>query len=267
MNFPSTVKDGLKPLKHDHRDYDFFKTKKFAGIPPTLPENYSVDAGFWFPDQRKENILGTIHVPALPYGCTDYSQNDLCMDEDTQPYNPMDIENVTHANDRGGADIRESLDATVKIRNGNHPAYFRIRASGAIDSFDAARLAMLSTSSEKRGVTVGTPWYPESTTVGKDGIMYVSDFSLYRATWHNWDVKGWKTINGEPYLICKPWLGPDYGDHGVSYVSRAVFNSLLAIRGTGMFTLDKLLPGEIPVAVDSTIVQMITSFIRNLFRV
>lgn len=272
MNLP--IKSGLTPTPHDSRDYDLFKTKKLGGIIPAFPDNYSTDANLWMPDQNAVNPLFTPPVPSLPEGCSDYTQTDLCMDEDGVLYNPMDIENITHANANGGTDLRTSLNAVLKLRK-NHPAYFNIQPDiqkgGVIDWFDAMRLAQTLGKMENRAVSVGTPWFPEFMHPVKGIIptpnwsLTVPGTSISRVSWHNWAIKGWKTINGQVYLIGKPWIGKDYGDGGYCYFSRSVFNQLMSINGTAAFTLDKLLPNEKPETVDSSVKQWLVSFFTRLF--
>lgn len=264
---------GTGPTPIDHRDYDYIKTKKLGGLVPTFLEEYNVDAGLWIPDQNAGSDLFNPPVPPMPYGCTNYSQCELCSDEDGVLYDPSYLESITHANAHGGGSLRAALQAVVKhgVRNqagqiikGQHPAFFNVRAAGAIDWFDAARLAMASTAAEKRGVSVGTPWYPEFM---ERALLPIPDFSLYRASWHNWVIKGWKIVNGESHLIAKPHIGPNYGDKGFCYFSRPLYNSLMNIPGTAAFTLDKLLPGEKAVTIDTKINEWIVSLIRNLFHV
>lgn len=261
---------GAKPTRHDHRDFDFLKSKKFGGLYPEFPENYSTEAGLWNPSQDEGCDLFTPPVPPMPYGCTDYAQTDLLIDEDRKLYNPMDLENTTHANANGGSDLRTSFKAVVKLHP-DHPQFFNIKPSGVLDWTDALRIAMVLGKLENRAVSVGSPWFPEF-MVAPQGIIPEPDWSLTikgttlsRITWHDWNVKGWKTMNGEVYLIMKPWIGTQWGDNGFGYISRPVFNKLMSIGGTVAFTLDKLLPGEQPQAIDSTIKQWLVSFFANLF--
>lgn len=267
------IKSGVTPTKDDHRDYDFLKHKKLGAVLPSFASDYNIDAGLWTPDQEVENDEFNPPVPAMPFGCTDYAQCELCIDEDGEIYNPAYLESFTHANANGGGDLRVSLQAVIDhglqakdgmIHRGAHPAYFSVKSSGAIDWFDAVRLAMLSTSNEKRGVSVGTPWYPEFMST-PDGIYPIPDFSLNRASWHNHCIKGWKTINGVTYLIDKPWCGASFGDKGFGYISRPLFNSLMNIPGTAAFMIDKLLPGETPPTVDLPVIRWIVSYVRSLF--
>lgn len=266
------MKSGYKKTYYSRKDYDLFKTKgvKFGAI---LPDSYSVYKGLRIPNQQVPDGNFTPPVPALPYGCTSYAQCELCGNEDGVLYNPLYIESFTHSNTSGGADVRTVLDVVVKNGvqdasgniNKNHPAYFAIRSAGKIDAFDAARLAMLSTSTENRGVSVGSPYWLQFRAVGPNGILPSPDYNLQYASWHNWIIEGWKTIDGVPYLICQMLQGDSYGDKGFVYMSREIFNATTAVPGSVMFTIDKLMPGETIQTVDMNIVEMIVNFIRNLF--
>lgn len=259
------MKSGTGPTRTDRRDYDLLATRKhkLAGI-TTIPTSYSVDAGLRIPDQNAEDDSFTPPVPALPYGCTDYAQCEIMGDEDGRLYNPMELENITHASARGGANIREALNAVKKLYP-NHPAYFAIRPSGPVDAFDAVQLAMLIASTEKRGVSVGSPYWLQWGAVGPSGILPPPDYDLEHASWHNWVIKGWKVINGTTYLTCQMLQGKGYGRGGFAYLTREVFNATMAIPGAAMFTLDKLLPGEEVQTVGSPYVQAIVNFILSLF--
>lgn len=270
------MKNGYKKTYTDHRDYDLLRTRKPTfGAVQALPLSYSVSTGLRIPNQEVQDANFTPPVPPLPYGCTSYAQCQICSDEDGVLYNPAYIESFTHANANGGSDLRTALDCVVK--NGvqdaqgqihkNHPAYFNIKPSGMIDAFDAARLAMLSTSSEKRGVSVGSPFWLQWGAVGNSGILPPPDYDLQFASWHNWVIEGWETINNTTYLRCQMLQGATYGNGGIVYMPRDQFNTTMAVRGSIMFTIDALLPGEQVQTVDMNIVQMIVSFIRNLFGV
>lgn len=257
------IHSGLRKTKHDWRDLDYFKTKRFGASPPSFKDEYNTDQKLWTPDQRIPCTNFIPNVPALPYGCTSYAQSDLIADEDGQLYNPLDLENITHANANGGTDLRTALAAVTTIHKDKHPTYFNVRTQGNLDAFDTVRLAMAVATDERRGVSVGTPWFPEMCTTDSFNRIYVQDYDTRRASWHNWAIKGWTTINGSPHLRCKPWLGSGYGQQGVAYMPREVFNRLMSISGTAAFTIDKLLPGESPQKIDSNAIQFIISLIRN----
>lgn len=268
------MKSGTHPTRHDHRDYDYLKTRKLTGVPATMPDNYSVDAGLRVPNQEAVDNNFNPSVMPMPYGCTNYAQCEICADEDAVLYNPQYLENITHANANGGADVRVSLDAVVNkgvqdqqgnINNTGHPAYFNIKPSGAIDAFDATRLAMLSTSSEKRGVSVGSPYWLQWNATGPNGITPPPDYDLQFASWHNWVVKGWKTIDNTVYLVCQMLQGASYGDKGFVYIPREVFNATIAVNGSILFTIDKLMPGEKVETISLPFIDAIVSYIRRLF--
>lgn len=256
------IKNGLQKVRADHRDYDFHKSFGTVGT-YEFPDSFSVDASLWMPNQDiPQAFTGIDNVPALPYGCTDYAQTDLCMDEDGQIYSPMLLENETHANQNGGADIRVSLEAAKQVFG--RTAYYNIRASGAIDFFDAIRLAMYSGQPEKRAVSIGIPWFQEFERLNPNAVLPIPVLDTANATWHNAVVPGWKSIAGIPYLVVKSWQGAGYGDQGFCYLGRDLCNTLFTISGTGAFTLSKLTPQSVQ-TVDLTWVQTIVSYVLSLF--
>lgn len=261
------MQSGLRPTRADARDYDLIKSEHprlYAGLAslPSFPAEFDVDAGLWVPNQLEpQAFTGLPNIPALPFGCTSYSQSDLCVDDDGRLYNPMDLEAITHANAQGGAEIRVALDAAKKAFG--RTAYFNIRPSGIIDAFDAARLAMYSGQPEKRAVSVGSIWYNAWMRIGSDGILSMPSVLRILGPWHNWVICGWVTINGVLYLKGKSWQGPEFGKGGFHYISREVFNSIMSVPGTVMFTITNLPPSQIQ-TVDMNIVERIMSFMRNL---
>lgn len=70
------IRHGTSPVRKDHRNYSFNRT---FGTTLQLPDEYNVDAGFGFPDQNAEGY---------PYGCTGYTQSELCQDQDGARYKP-----------------------------------------------------------------------------------------------------------------------------------------------------------------------------------
>jgi hypothetical protein len=259
---------GLLPLKNDRRDFDLLATRqhKLAGL-TSLQLSYSVrDATQRIPNQQVEDRSFNPPCPELPFGCTDVAQATICSFEDGFLHNPMDLENVTHANANRGVDMRTSLSATTRVWAG-HPAYFRVYNQLGMDMFDAVRLGMLATSNEKRAVSIGTPFFwewhsPDPAT----GILRVPSFDLKSlgTTWHDWVVSGWDTFNDKPYLECIALQGQGYGKDGITYMSREVFNALMAIPGTGAFTVDKIMPGEKVQTIGSPVLQEIINFIKSL---
>lgn len=250
------MKSGYKPLKVDHRDY----TEKFGAVGvPELPVSLDSDAHLWMPDQDSTEL--TFSNPAMPFGCTDYTQADLTADEKKKLFNPILLENITHANARGGADIREALKAGKSL--GWYSAFFNVRAQGSLDWFDTFRVALLLGKSEGRTLSVGTPWFSvfENPT---NGILPTPDtFNTRGVSWHNYKITGWKMIGNQQYLIGKSWQGPNYGDHGLCYISRSLINSLMAISGAGAFFISQTAP-QVVETVDLSWVQYVVSFVRMI---
>lgn len=258
------MKSGLRPTPTDHRDFDYVKSFGNA-LPPRFPENYSVENGLWVPDQNEANVTPSFTVQPQPYGCTNFTCADIAADDDGKLYDPTVQENITHANAKGGCDMRTAVDASRKAYG--RTRYFNVKPSGIIDPFDAVRLAMYSASNdEKRSVAVGSPWFYQFTSAGRDGVVPVPDtFDTRYATWHAWKIAGWKTINGQPYLISKSWQGENVGDNGFLYFSRPLFNSIMAISGSVAYTMTNM-PIDQVETIDVNVVQLIVSLIRQFFR-
>lgn len=255
------VKHGTRPTKIDHRDYDFHKTFGAFKVAPFLP-TYNTDVGLTMPNQEVVNTYFSPAVPALPFGCTDYTTSELEGDlKNEGPFSPELIENITHANANGGGDIRQSLLAGKSL--GWFTGIFNIRALGQ-DYFDAVRDAMVSGGTEKRSVSVGTPWYPDFESIDYTGILPIPrNFNDPNLTWHNWKICGWKTINDQVYLVVKSWQGIGYGDKGFCYMSRSLFNQLMAIPGAVAFTTTS---GTLPPieTITTTWLEWFISYARNL---
>jgi hypothetical protein len=253
------MKNGLKPIRKDHRDFDFHKS--FGSLPPpSFPISYDCDAALTMPNQNAQ---------ALPYGCTGETQTDICTNEDLTVYDAAELYRATPPYiDGEGRDIRDSLNIIIsrgpKDLNGTlgpkRLAYFNIRALAPLDWFDGLRLAMLSTASEKRAISLGIPWFPEFENPTSDGTLPTPpDFDTDRASWHNATIAGWD----ERGLKIKSWQGAQYGQNGWVYMPRAVINALMEISGTAAFTVSKVQPSQI-LTVDLGFVQFVVSWMRSL---
>lgn len=261
------IKGGTKPTRVDHRDYSAKSLKFGAAVP--FPPAYNTDAGLTMPNQDMVNDFFKPPVPALPYGCTDYAVSEVATDlfmptatlPGSLPDNPLSVENSTHANANGGADVRTALMAGVRL--GWFTGIFAIEALDGQDMFDAIRDAMLSGGTEKRSVSVGTKWFADFETVDASGLLQLPDFTDPNFTWHNWKICGWKIVNDQVYLVGKTWQGPTYGDKGLVYFSRQLINTLLAVPGSVAFTATT---GTLPPisTISVTWLQWIISYARSL---
>lgn len=250
------IKNGTQPARKDYRDFSFKRT--FGAFPArtVFPDELNVDRGFGFPDQNADGY---------PYGCTGYTQVALCEIEDGTQYQPSYTYNKTlfmegNFGKQIGCDIRDSLKSTIvygvlpktdpqdKDADSKASLYIRGNYFNVIDSwnqtdaFDDVRTVILT---GNQSVSVGTPWFPEWENVGADGILSVPSFDLSSASWHNWQILGWKQINNQPYLIGKSWQGPGYGDGGYHYISRELFNKVMGTSGAAAFTVAEAQPGDI----------------------
>lgn len=258
------IKGGAKPTQLDHRDYSA-KSLTFGTTTP-FPSAYNTDAGLTMPNQDAPNPFFTPPLPPLPYGCTDYATSELATDlfepkSGAYVDNPLEVENITHANALGGADVRTALLTGKSL--GWFTGIFNIQALDGQDMFDALRDAMASGGEEKRSVSVGTKWFEVFENTGTDGIVPMPEFTDPNFTWHNWKICGWETINDQVYLVGKTWQGPNYGNKGLAYFSRPLTNNLLAVPGSVAFTATS---GTLPPisTISTTWLEWIISFARNL---
>lgn len=88
----------------------------------------------------------------------------------------------------------------------------------------------------KIGISVGTPWFFDWEENIQGGIVQTPNPENFQ-NWHNWAIKGKKTINGIPYLMGKSWQGTRVGDNGWLYYSREAINTALAVQGSGAITI------------------------------
>lgn len=265
----------------DHRDRDFLKSFKFAGVSaPKFPDEYNTDAGLWMPNQGEINPEFP-NTSAQPYGCTNFTSGDLSADLDSILKDPAIIEAITHANNLGGFQIRDSL--LVAKRLGWITGFYNIKAYYPLDYFDAIRLASMSGLPEKRSVSIGTPWYPDWAAAASGSVKQLdgswtlsagavtnpfmpmpANLDYTGISWHNWKIAGWKTIKGIPYLIGKPWMGNRIGDKGWVYFDRATINAVMNLKYTIAFTATHATPKtiyKIDMAMFDRMVSYLNTFI------
>ena len=262
------IRPGVRRVSKDHRDYSFALT--FGGI-SYFADSLNLDPSLTMPDQNADG---------LHFGCTGYTTADICTDEDIRVYLPqytyhqtMLMEGVAPSDplyEKTGCDVRDSLKSAIvyglqavgetpaEALNHRRGAYYNVDLISGMDWFDSLRSALQT---GKRTISVATPWYP-AFFPGPDGIMKAPNtYDTTFASWHNWKTCGWKTINGVPYLIAKPWQGPNYGDHGFCYFPREVINKVLSIIGAGAFTVAPF-AGDNVQTVILTLWQTIASYLR-----
>lgn len=271
------MKSGTRPQELDERDFSFAQT--FGAITPIqLPSEYSVDNGITMPDQNADGNpysctaytttdLGTdqdgiVYEPKYTYMKTLYLQglppetngSDIrpalksakiygLLPKESVPENIKEKDEDYTANQ---ANWNVELDKIAGLLEHRKSGYFNIYEDGGQDWFDSFRSALYLNRNDKRGISVGTPWFNEWTSP-QAGVL--TDSFVYNGanlhSWHNWAIKGWTSINGTPYLIGKPWLGKNWGANGFCYVSRETINKVMEIRGSIAFTLKDATPEDI----------------------
>lgn len=278
------MRQGLNKIGPRRKDYSLLHTfGDIAPDPKGLPANFSIYDGRPIPNQNDFDTRFSPVVRPLPSGCVGESTTFIAGLEDNALYPPDDFYfAIPPGTDGVGRDIRDGL-ATAKNRGFKLPDgtlgakkgdYYNCYGAGAIDDFEAVRIALWINQVEKRAVTVGTWFYPEfvfpaagsgsgSNHPGPTlGIVPTPSFVMSQASLHNWIITGWKTIDGILYLEALTWQGQK-----IEYFSREIYNALMAQPWTGAFTLAKTpTTGPVPIGM-TAIIDHLVYFIRNLFKV
>ncbi len=270
------IHHGARPTRISHKDYCFFKNHVYGAVKPPIPNEYSADAGLLKPNQEAQDNEFSPPTPPMPYGCTNFAQAGLTTDLTKQIHNPNNLEAVTHANAKGGIDIRVSLDActpptTLKPNRLNWIGqYFNIRAQGIFDWVESFQLAQVTGISvgECRSITWGVPWFPswEQAAYAGQIMPMPTDTELQAARngqlpWHNACLSGWKSINGRLVYVCSSWQG----DIDPLYFPREVINMVMTIPGTVAYTATNSVITK-PLTVDVSWLQWLVSFCRSLLQ-
>ena len=266
------MKGGLIVRATDHRDLDFHKSFGTAGFDTAeLPTRYSVDPNLTMPDQNADGFY---------YGCTGYSQTDLCTDQDFTVYDAGEFYLSTPPGGLEGRSMRASLNLAVKrgpktkdgLQGEPRTAYYNIRARGILDWFDAVRVALWITQNERRAASIAIPWM-WGTNIPDTGILSSKDeYSWKLGAPHNAVVSGWTDVrrdgkyitNGEVFLEVKWWGGKNSGDNGWAYMPRDVANSVLSLNAAEAFTMTKNDSARLP--IDLSVIERLVSYIQLLLR-
>lgn len=280
------MRAGTRPHLLDTRDHALHKTfpQFAAATPKALPLlEYNYDAGLTMPSQNEPNALFSPPLPPLFFGCTGYTQTDICGDEDETVYDPQytyerscDMEGHGYAQ---GCDIRTSMKALTvyglrKQDETQNDAQMRKRGKYFIidklrdrDWFDSFRIALRS---NRRSISVGVPWFPEWWSVGPDGVLtslFIYDGDPSHYLWHNAKVSGETTLdNGEPALLVKSWQGRSVGDGGWLKWDRATFNKAYDIYGTFSATPGLPVSKEDIRYVEITLYQQVLLYLNYMLR-
>lgn len=250
---------GLRRPRLKHTDYDFHRTFGTVGQAPTFPLEFNTDAGYPVPDQNREG---------QPDGCTNYSQAALSTDLTKRFHNPFDLEAVTHANQLGGFDIRDSMDAARKL--GWFKAYFNVQAYEPLDWYDALRYSQLMgvRNNELRSLSIGTPWFPsweQALLKGATTVPMPTPEEITAIThnsnaygWHNWNGKGWNALG----LRGESHQGSAVGVNGIIIFPREVINVVMSLKYSVAYT-PTLVDIPTPYHISLPLLDWLLSFVRN----
>lgn len=277
------IKSGLAKVIPDHKDYSILDTFKdhpvFGGViadPTTLPDNFSIYDGREIPNQNADDTRFSFLIPPLPYGCTGETGAFDCGLQDNAVYNPQDLYLNTPPGGDGGRDIRSMLQTLIdrgpRLPDGTFGpkrlAYFNCYGSGKIDDFDAARIGLWINQQEKRGIYLGTFWYPEFENPDANGSLPMpTSFDMSIASLHCHLGVGWRVLNGVEEIQDLSWQGTDYANAGVDWIPRDLYNALMAQPYTGAFTATKM-PSNTPIPIGyQAEIDHLVAYIRQLFSV
>lgn len=278
---------GLDKISPHRTDFDFLThaQKTFGAVDPQgLPANFSIYDGQAIPNQNDIDMRFNPFLPPLPMGCTGEAGAFESGLQDGRLYNPKYIYDNTPPGGSGGRDIRAMLQFLIDHGPSDEGStkrkgYFNVYGRGKITDYDAVKIALWVNQNEKRGVYIGSYFYPEFSVpihgsgaghlhVGPNGVVPTPSFNTQEASLHCWLVTGWKTIDGVEYLEGLTWQGDSVGFKGVEYFSYEIYNALMQQPWTGAFTISKYDKSAPPIALGiQVIVDHLLYFVRFLFSI
>ena len=232
---------GLKPTKHDPRDYSYHKTFGAISTALALPDEYfaghpvvknqylsqfctafgayavaacedGVDfSPEWFFAQEKALTGDPLDQPEdLRTPCNTACQKGF-LPQAQAPFTLADKDPLFLADARNWPASGLTAASIYKKKS-----YFHVEGD-----FDAVRRVLYENSKFKRAILTGVLWYNDWTTA-PNGI--VPDFSISPAGLHCIAIIGFTKKNGIDYLVVQNSYGEEIGDHGLFYFDRATFN-------------------------------------------
>lgn len=257
------MKNGTRPIKYLPKKafHEVFGMTDVSEI-----QDFNLDIGLTMPDQDSDSA---------PSECTGETPADILTDINGKAFSAdfsyaagLHLDGI--ASSIEGGDYHSSMQAAVMFGgvtamaapiSASHEGEFEVsewtawpapvkaaalafaqngtlNALGLADSFDSIRNALHQ---GQISISMGSPWYLEwEQKTGADGIlpMPANVNNLVGLPWHNYAIKGQKTINNVPYLIVKSWQGTSFGAGGWSYMSREVCDAVLDVEGTGALTFN-----------------------------
>lgn len=255
------IKHGVNPPKKQIRRTfpHVFGAVNVAAIP-----DFNYDKGLWMPDQDAD---------FAPTECTGYSTADMIADmtgiipspdfsfaagiwtEGVAP-NTAGVEfpkTMQGAVLRGTVPIGAALlsaknQGELYVADINHwqaaLPYVKNKQNGVLNvlgngSPSNSILSAMLTSG--LSVSVATPWFPEFDNAPNGVVpeLNIAGRDLGGLPWHNWNIKGKKTVNSQWRFPGKSWQGTKVGDSGLLHFSPSTIDTLFSIPGTAAAIFDK----------------------------
>lgn len=271
------IRNGAKPIVPNPKQISFpitFGTVHAAD----LPDFFSADAKLTMPDQVADG---------LPFGCTGYMTCELAVNEESMLFRPgFNYDRAREMADVAGQDVGVEIKTALKaatvygleMLNGagdpldnRRAPYSEVHPHNGLDYFDSIRSAMLvafQKDGKKHAVGVGTPWLPEWSQIGSDGIIpsiYTYDGIPDHFNWHAYCFVACGIVQGELRLIAKTWQGFNYGNGGYSSYNREQVNKIFDEWGTGVFMQLKAKPEDYK-RIQYTIIETAVGFIMRMLK-
>ena len=247
MNGTKQQHSGVKPFRKRHFHKSFSRT--FGSVAPAdLPLQVLL----------RTHQLPLINENLIPWSnecCTGITGFHICLDEDgvsdityeqmlqgiREVYDhTLNMEGIFQGNpqwENVGCDLATSFNSLLvygadygsgQFANRRGVPYVIEQVPG-LDWFDSLRSAIAI---NKRPISAASLWLPEMSGMDAQKVMNTPmDYNPARGSWHDWEITGYATVAGVPYIVHDAWLG-----NGERYMSRAQVNMLFSMNGSGLMT-------------------------------
>lgn len=256
------MRSGTRPAQHLQEVRSF----RFGAVEPASITDFCVDRGGWFPDQDAEgaptecvgyknadymyDLTGTVFSPDFLYAAARYVDGSGAGVDGTSFHAGVEALvavgaiSALAASDfsaitKGELAISDfSAWSSLQKKNALQNAQNGVRnvLVGPYDAFDSILLAAFQTG---KGISVGSQWYVDfNNAPGGQISAYTPGPS---ALWHNFAVKGKRTISGKEFAMVKWWNIRDDQQGDAKYwrfFDRPTLNALMTTQGAGALTID-----------------------------
>lgn len=213
----------LKKRKASRKDYSLHKSLKLSA-PAAFPDELLLLSPII--DQGSVDICTACAAVAARYNETNGAVTDQ------NAFWQQELSFAGESSNTNGFDLQVPLSTAVEKGFPNYApsAYFWITPNNGQDLFDSVRTALLTTNYP---LVAGVMW-DNSWTETPQGIVQSLGNSPLGG--HCVKIAGFKTINGQPYIVIQNSWGTSLGDNGLWYFPRSVFNQAFAEFGIAVWS-------------------------------